>query len=104
MERRLGAVMAADMVGFSRLMEADEMSVLARQKALRKEVIDPAIAQAGGRLVKLTGDGMIVEFPGAQNAVRCGIEDLELLRIRQRSRCIEQPFSHFSGLIFQVRP
>jgi class 3 adenylate cyclase/pimeloyl-ACP methyl ester carboxylesterase len=83
MERRLSAVMATDMVGFSRLMEADEMGVLARQKTHRKELIDPAIAAAGGTIIKQTGDGLIVEFPGAQDAVRCGIEIQKGMRSRE---------------------
>ena len=74
MERRLAAVLAADMVGYSRLMEADEDGVLSRQKALRKELIDPQIALYRGRIVKTTGDGMLAEFASAQDAVRCAIE------------------------------
>ena len=74
MERRLAAVMAADMVGYSRLMEADEEGVLARQKTHRKELIDPEIARCRGRIVKTTGDGMLAEFSSAQDAVRCAID------------------------------
>jgi len=74
MERRLAAVMAADMVGYSRLMEADEDGVIARQRVLRKELIDPQISLHRGRIVKTTGDGMLAEFASAQDAVRCAIE------------------------------
>jgi class 3 adenylate cyclase/pimeloyl-ACP methyl ester carboxylesterase len=74
MERRLAAVMAADMVGYSRLMESDEDGVLARQKAHRKELIDPEISRNRGRIVKMIGDGMLVEFTSAQDAVRCAID------------------------------
>jgi class 3 adenylate cyclase/pimeloyl-ACP methyl ester carboxylesterase len=74
MERRLAAIMAADMVGYSRLMEADEEGVLSRQKLLRKELIDQQISLNRGRIVKTTGDGMLVEFTSAQDAVRCAIE------------------------------
>ena len=68
-ERRLAAILAADVVGYSRLMEADEAGTHARLKALRKELIDPAIARHKGRIVKLTGDGALVEFPSAMGAV-----------------------------------
>src|SRR6266849_10780998 len=61
-ERRLAAVLAADMVGYSRLMEADETGTLARLKTHRIELIDPAIAKNRGRIIKTTGDGMLVEF------------------------------------------
>ena len=74
MERRLAAIFAADMVGYSRLMEADEDGVLSRQKTLRKQLIDPQIALYRGRIVKTTGDGMLAEFASAQDAVRCAIE------------------------------
>lgn len=73
MERRLAAVLAADMVGYSRLMEADEEHVLSRQKWYRKELIDPKVAAHRGRIVKTTGDGMLVEFASAQDAVRCAM-------------------------------
>lgn len=73
MERRLAAVFAADMVGYSRLMEIDEDGVLSRQKSHRKEIIDPEITRNRGRIVKTTGDGLLVEFTSAQDAVRCAI-------------------------------
>jgi class 3 adenylate cyclase/pimeloyl-ACP methyl ester carboxylesterase len=73
MERRLAAVLVADMVGYSRLMEVDEDGVISRQKALRKQLIDPQIALYRGRIVKTTGDGMLAEFASAQDAVRSAI-------------------------------
>jgi adenylate cyclase len=73
-ERRLAAILAADVVGYSRLMEADEALTHARLKALRKELIEPAIAHHKGRLVKLTGDGALVEFPSAVGAVLAAAE------------------------------
>jgi adenylate cyclase len=73
-ERRLAAILAADVVGYSRLMEANEASTHARLKALRKELIDPAIARHKGRIVKLTGDGALVEFPSAVGAVLAAAE------------------------------
>ena len=67
-ERRLAAVVAADMVGYSRLMEADEAGTLARLKTHRLELIDPAIARNRGRIIKTTGDGMLVEFQSVADA------------------------------------
>jgi class 3 adenylate cyclase/pimeloyl-ACP methyl ester carboxylesterase len=72
-ERRLAAILAADMAGYSRLMEHDEESVLTRQKAHRIELFTPEIANRGGRVVKTTGDGMLAEFGSAQEAVRCAV-------------------------------
>lgn len=72
--RRLAAIPAGDMVGFSRLMEVDESGTLARLKAHRVELIDPAIAKNGGRIVKTTGDGMLVEFASALDAGQCAVE------------------------------
>ncbi len=60
--RRLAAILAADMVGYSRLMEADETGTIARQKAHRAELIDPEITRHNGRIVKTTGDGLLVKF------------------------------------------
>jgi adenylate cyclase len=73
-ERRLAAVLAADMVGFSRLMELDETGTLARLKTHRIELIDPAIARNRGRIIKTTGDGMLVEFHSIVDAVLCAAE------------------------------
>jgi adenylate cyclase len=73
-ERRLAAIFAADMAGYCRLMEADEAGTLARLKAHRLEVFDPAIAAHRGRLIKTTGDGMLVEFQSAVDAVTCAVE------------------------------
>jgi class 3 adenylate cyclase len=70
-ERRLAAIMAADIVGYSRLMEADEAGTLAAIKDLRREVIDPLLAERHGRIVKLMGDGAIVEFGSVVDAVAC---------------------------------
>ena len=71
MERRLAAILAADVVGFSRLMGANEVGTLTALKAHRAELIDPLIAGHHGRIVKLTGDGMLVEFASVVNAVAC---------------------------------
>jgi adenylate cyclase len=73
LERRLAAILAADMVGYSRLMAVDEAGTLTRQNALRRELIDPKIAEYGGHLVKSTGDGVLVEFPSVVDALRCAV-------------------------------
>ena len=73
-ERRLAAVLAADVVGYSRLMGRDEEGTLARLKAVRKALVDPSIAEHRGRIVKTTGDGMLVEFASAVDAARSAIE------------------------------
>ena len=73
-ERRLTAILAADMVGYSRLMEADEDGTLARLRTHRLELIDPAIAKNKGRIIKTTGDGMLVEFQSVTDAVQCAVE------------------------------
>jgi adenylate cyclase len=72
--RRLAAILAADVVGYSRLMAADEAGTLAALKAHRKEVIEPKIAEHDGRIVKLMGDGALVEFPSVVEAVKCAVE------------------------------
>jgi adenylate cyclase len=73
-ERRLAAILAADVVGYSRLMEADEAETLAAVKARRRDVFEPLVAKHHGRIFKLTGDGVLVEFPSAVNAVQCAVE------------------------------
>jgi adenylate cyclase len=73
-ERRLAAVVAADMVGYSRLMEVDETGTLARLKTHRIELIDPAIAKNRGRIIKTTGDGLLLEFHSVADAVLCAAE------------------------------
>jgi adenylate cyclase len=71
--RRLAAILAADVAGYSRLMGADEEGTLERLKALRRELLDPKIAEHRGRIVKTTGDGMLVEFASVVDAVRCAV-------------------------------
>ena len=73
-ERRLAAILAADVAGYSRLMGADEEGTLGALKALRKSLIDPKIAEHRGRIVKTTGDGALVEFASTVDAVRCALE------------------------------
>ncbi len=73
-ERRLAAILAADVAGYSRLMEADEEGTLAKLKTHRRELIDPKITEFGGRIVKTTGDGLLAEFASVVDAVRCAVE------------------------------
>ncbi len=72
--RRMAAILAADVAGYSRLMGADEEGTLARLKAHRRELVDPKIAEHHGRIVKTTGDGMLVEFASVVDAVRCAVD------------------------------
>jgi len=72
--RRLAAILAADVAGYSRLMGADEEGTLERLKALRRALVDPKISAHHGRVVKTTGDGLLVEFPSVVDAVRCAVE------------------------------
>ena len=74
MARRLAAIIAADVVGYSRLMGADEAGTLERLKSLRRELVQPKIAARGGRIVKLMGDGLLAEFPSVVEAVQCAVE------------------------------
>src|SRR6202163_1807252 len=73
-ERRLAAILAADVAGYSRLMGADGEGTLERLKAHRRKLVDPKIKEHRGRIVKTTGDGMLVEFPSVVDAVRCAVE------------------------------
>ena len=73
-ERRLAAILAADVVGYSRLMESDETGTLARLKTHRIELVDPAVGKNRGRVIKTTGDGMLVEFQSVTDAVLCAAE------------------------------
>jgi adenylate cyclase len=74
MDRRLAAILAADVVGYSRLMEADEAATFAVLKARRKDVLEPLVAKHNGRIFKVTGDGVLVEFTSAVAAVECAVE------------------------------
>jgi class 3 adenylate cyclase len=74
MERHLAAILAADVVGYSRLMEADEPGTIAALTAHREELIEPKIAEHHGRIVKLMGDGILVEFTSVVDAVQCAVD------------------------------
>ncbi len=83
-DRRLAAIVAADVVGYSRLMETDEAGTLARLKTVRLELIDPAIASCKGRIIKTTGDGMLIEFQSVTEALRCAVDFQERMARRNR--------------------
>ena len=83
-ERRLAAILAADVAGYSRLMAADEEGTLARLQAHRRELIDPKITDHHGRTVKTTGDGILVEFASAVDALRCALEIQQGMANRNR--------------------
>jgi len=80
--RKLAAILAADVVGYSRLAGADEERVLGRLRALRNDDVDPTIARHQGRVVKRTGDGLIVEFQSVVDAVRCAVEIQRVMAVR----------------------
>src|SRR5262247_825899 len=73
-QRRLAAILAADVVGYSRLIEQDEAGTLAALKQRRQGILSPLVAQYQGRIVKVMGDGVLVEFGSAVNAVACAVE------------------------------
>lgn len=82
MERRLTAILAADVVGYSRLMTVDEAGTLASLKSLRRNLIDPKIGEHNGRIFKLTGDGMLIEFASVVSAVACAVDIQSAMRTR----------------------
>jgi adenylate cyclase len=82
MERRLTAILAADVVGYSRLMTIDEGGTLAALTSLRKNLVNPKISEHNGRIVKLTGDGMLIEFPSVVSAVACAVDIQSAMRTR----------------------
>jgi len=84
-ERRLAAIFAADVAGYSRLIGNDEAGTVARLRALRRELIDPEIAKYKGRIVKTTGDGLLVEFGSVVDAARCAAEVQQEMAARNTS-------------------
>ena len=83
MERRLSAIFVADMVGYSRLMEANEVGTLLRQKKHRAELFDPKLEKYHGRIVKEMGDGVLVEFPSVVEAVQCAVIIQREMKVRE---------------------
>src|SRR5438552_4211429 len=98
MERRLTAILAADVVGYSRLMGANETGTLAALKELRTDFIDGKIAEHQGRIVKLTGDGMLVEFPSVVNAVACATDVQRGMRDRNAGMSQERRIEFRMGV------
>src|SRR5580700_127690 len=98
LQRRLAAIMSADVVGYSRLMGTDEAGTLSRLNTLRRELIDPAIAAHSGRIVKLMGDGALVEFASAVDAVTCAIEIQRQLREHDASGSDANPIQFRIGI------
>jgi adenylate cyclase len=96
--RRLAAILAADMVGYSRLMNADEEGTLARLVEIRQAILDPAVGRSGGRVVKTTGDGFLVEFPSAVEALRCALEIQEQVRDHEKEHEPERRFQFRIGI------
>src|SRR5208283_3777881 len=84
-ERRLAAILAADVAGYSRLMGADEEGTLSALQAYRREILDPKIAAHRGRVVKTTGDGFLIEFASVVDATRCAIDVQQGVRERNNS-------------------
>jgi class 3 adenylate cyclase len=92
-ERKLAAILAADVVGFSRMIGVDEAGVLEMMRVLRREIVEPLVAAHGGRMFKVMGDGMLAEFPSAVWAVRAAIDIQESLSAHDAAgspgRCLE---------------
>jgi adenylate cyclase len=98
LQRRLAAILSADVVGYSRLMGLDEAGTLSRLNALRRELIDPTIAAHAGRIVKLIGDGALVEFASAVDAVTCAIDIQRQLRERDAAGSEANPIQFRIGI------
>ncbi len=96
--RQLAAVLAADVVGYSRLMEADEVGTLARLKTVRLELIDPAIANCKGRIIKTTGDGILVEFQSVTEALRCAVDFQQRMARRNRDMSASRALLYRIGI------
>ena len=86
MERRLAAILAADVAGYSRLVGVDEEGTIAALRAIHAEIIDPGISEHRGRLVKTTGDGLLAEFSSAVDALRCAVHVQRAIAAREIGR------------------
>src|SRR3954447_18237253 len=96
--RRLAAILAADIVGYSKLMGRDEEGTLARVKRSRREIVDPTLAEHHGRLIKTTGDGFLAMFDSPLEAVRCAIVIQQMMRARNTSLSKEQWLQYRMGV------
>ena len=97
-QRRLAAILVADVVGYSRLMGEDDAGTLSRLKALRRDVFEPKLKQHGGRIFKTTGDGALVEFASATEAVRSAIEIQRTLAKRDADVAEGEPITLRIGI------
>jgi class 3 adenylate cyclase len=95
-QRRLAAILAADVVGYSRLMEQDEAGTLAALRERHKTILTPLVAQHEGRIVKLMGDGVLMEFRSAVNAVRCGME------LQERMASVNAPLPETQQIVWRI--
>jgi adenylate cyclase len=98
MKRTLKAILAADIVGYSRLMESDEAGTVARQKTLFSEIVQPAIARSNGRIVKLMGDGVLIEFGSVVEAVTCAVNLQKAVEVNQSDVSKEHRFLYRIGI------
>jgi class 3 adenylate cyclase/pimeloyl-ACP methyl ester carboxylesterase len=96
MEQRLAAILTMDMAGYSRLIEADEMGTLERQKKLRRDLIDPSVQRLRGHIIKNTGDGLIADFPSVRDAVQCAVD------IQTEMRSQEQDAAHEARIRYRI--
>ena len=97
-QRKLAAILAADVVGYSRLTGADEEGTASRLRALRAELIDPAIEVNRGRIVKTTGDGILIEFASVVDAVRCALEVQHGMAVRNADMPTDQRIQFRVGI------
>ena len=98
LERRLAAILCADVVGYSRLMGEDEVGTLAALKSHRQNVVEPAITAHHGRIVKLIGDGLLAEFPGAVEAIECAIEIQRVMATRNAAESDDRRIEYRIGI------
>ena len=97
-ERRLAAILAADVAGYSRLMGENEAGTLARLNALRRELIDPTVGEHKGRVVKTTGDGLLIEFPSVVEAVACALAMQQAMKLHNAAIPQEQRIEFRVGI------
>jgi len=97
-ERRLAAILAADVVGYSRLVGVDEEGTLERLRVLRREVVDPMIKEHRGRIVRITGDGLLVEFVSVVDAVRCAVDTQREMALRNTEVPVDQRIEFRIGI------
>jgi adenylate cyclase len=96
--RRLAAILAADVAGYSRLIGADEETTLDRLKSIRADLIDPKLAEHRGRMVKTTGDGLLVEFGSVVDALRCATDVQRLMAKRNTEVPLDQRIEFRIGI------